>query len=183
VPLPHRVTGQLTLQPPAGQPGASSRPPLAADAAVHTGTSPSCGHRCLAAAAAPATADTAAATTLPTPQGITGSSAVLASSTVSTTPPSVTSAALPEDSPKITGRAAPDPTRPPCRPTPKRATPKGQPPKACPQTSATPATRTRYRAITSSARCRRQRNPATPPTPHPRIGIPSAARPLLSSES
>ena len=50
------------LRPPCGHPGASSSPLLAADAAVHTGTSPSSGHRAATAAAAPATADTAAAT-------------------------------------------------------------------------------------------------------------------------
>jgi hypothetical protein len=45
------------LRPPPGQPGASSSPPLAADAAAHTGTSPSCGHRAATAAAAPVIAD------------------------------------------------------------------------------------------------------------------------------
>ena len=78
-------TGQFALQPPAGQPGATSRPPLAADAAAHTGTCPSRGHRAPTAAAAPAIADTAAASTLAAPAGITGSGAVPASSTAKNT--------------------------------------------------------------------------------------------------
>ena len=40
------------MRPAAGQPGASSRPPLAADAAAHTGTMPTRGQRCATAAAA-----------------------------------------------------------------------------------------------------------------------------------
>ena len=73
------------LRPPCGHPGASSSPLLAADAAVHTGTSPSSGHRAATAAAAPATADTAAATGPGELAGITGSGAVRASSTVKNT--------------------------------------------------------------------------------------------------
>ena len=65
-----------------GQPGAISSPPLAADAAVHTGTVPSSGQRCATATAAPAIADTAAATGPAAPAGITGSGLVRASSTV-----------------------------------------------------------------------------------------------------
>ena len=73
------------LRPAGGQPGASSSPPLAADAAAHTGTAPTAGQRCATAAAAPATADTAAATGPAAPAGITGSGLVLASSTVKNT--------------------------------------------------------------------------------------------------
>ncbi len=77
--------GSARVAPPPGQPGASSSPPLAADAAAHTGTSPSCGHRAATADAAPATADTAAATGPAAPAGITGSGLVRASSTVKNT--------------------------------------------------------------------------------------------------
>jgi len=73
------------LRPSPGHPGASSSPPLAADAAAHTGTWPSCGHRAATATAAPATADTADATRPAAPAGITGSGAVRASSTVKNT--------------------------------------------------------------------------------------------------
>jgi hypothetical protein len=95
----------------------------------------------------------------------------------------------PRASPKITGRAAPDPTRSPCWRIPKRATPQG-----CPATSATPATQTRRRTVISrqprtprsaparaprppsSARCRRQRKHHQPTASHPRIGTPSDAK-------
>ena len=70
------------MRPAAGQPGASSRPPLAADAAAHTGTMPTRGQRCATAAAAPAIADTAAATGPHAAAGITGSGLVRTSSTV-----------------------------------------------------------------------------------------------------
>src|SRR3989442_1092612 len=53
---------QLGWGPSPAHPGATSPPPLAADAAVHTGTVPSSGQRCVPATAAPAIADTAAAT-------------------------------------------------------------------------------------------------------------------------
>jgi hypothetical protein len=62
------------LRPLHGQPGASSSPQLAADAAAHTGTSPSSGHLTATADAAPAIADTAAATAPAAPAGITGES-------------------------------------------------------------------------------------------------------------
>jgi len=74
--------GSARVAAPPGQPGAISRPPLAADAAAHTGTVPSSGQRWVTAAAAPATADTAAATGPAAPAGITGSGLVRASSTV-----------------------------------------------------------------------------------------------------
>ena len=70
------------MRPCPGQPGAISSPPLAADAAVHTGTVPSSGQRCATATAAPAIADTAAATGPAAAAGITGSGLVRASSTV-----------------------------------------------------------------------------------------------------
>jgi hypothetical protein len=70
------------LRPAGGHPGASSSPPLAADAAAHTGTWPTTGQRCATADAAPATADTAATTRPTAPAGITGSGLVRTSSTV-----------------------------------------------------------------------------------------------------
>ena len=74
--------GSARVAPTPGQPGAISSPPLAADAAVHTGTVPSSGQRCATATAAPAIADTAAATGSAARAGITGSGLVRASSTV-----------------------------------------------------------------------------------------------------
>jgi hypothetical protein len=82
---PAARNGSARVASPPGHPGASSSPPLAADAAAHTGTSPRCGHRAATAAAAPVTADTAAATSPGAPAGITGSGAIRASSTVKNT--------------------------------------------------------------------------------------------------
>src|SRR5438132_7413656 len=77
--------------------------------------------------------------------------------TVSTTPPSVNPAVLPEGfAKKTTGRAAPHPTPPPCR---------HPPPDATPQRTA------------PSARRRRPPKAGHPPARYTRLGIPSAASP------
>jgi hypothetical protein len=78
--------------------------------------------------------------------------------TVSTTPPRVTQRPFPGLRQKITGRAAPQPTRPPCRPVATPATPLPEP-----------------RPPRSSARCRRRRTLTHVPAGTRHIGIFNAA--------
>jgi len=141
--------GSARVAPPPGQPGASSSPPLAADAATHTGTPPSSGHR---AVTAPATAATAAATGLASPADITGSGLVRASSTVKNTRTSSARPANRRSHPRTVDAARP------ARPAILR----------CPSP---PAAASSAAPITAAASARRDRHHAGSSTcvpPHPR---------------
>jgi len=137
--------GSARVAPPPGQPGASSNPPLAADAAVHTGTSPSCGHRAATAAAAPAIAATAAATSPAAPAGITGSGPVRASSTVKNTRTSSARPANRRSHPRTVAAA-----RPSCPAILRCPSPPAADSSAAPITAAASARRSRHHAGSST---------------------------------
>ncbi len=137
--------GSARVAPPPGQPGASSSPPLAADAAAHTGTSPSCGHRAATAAAAPAIADTAAATGPAAPAGITGSGPVRASSTVKNTRTSSARPANRRSHPRTVAAA-----RPSCPAILRCPSPPAADSSAAPITAAASARRSRHHAGSST---------------------------------
>ena len=137
--------GSARVAPPPGQPGASSSPPLAADAATHTGTCPTCGHRSATASAAPATADTAAATGPAAPAGITGSGPVRASSTVKNTRTSSARPANRRSHPRTVEAARPSRTAILRCPSPAAAAPS-----AAPITAAESARRSRHHAGSST---------------------------------